>query len=96
MSPLSEAEVDAFVRDGFVRVDHAFTRGQAAAAVASILAGTGVDVSAPLTWPGPVLRVVVGQPAILDPEGEWRGGFTSDDAHLRPVQQAVRAALDSP
>ena len=46
-----------FVRDGFVRVDSAFSAETAAEARAILWAATGCDPDDPTTWTRPVIRL---------------------------------------
>lgn len=57
MNVLSDADLDRFVRDGFVRVDGAFPRDVAAACVDELWAATGADRHRRSTWTAPVVRV---------------------------------------
>jgi hypothetical protein len=54
---LSEAEVEGFVRDGFVRIDQAFPRELADEARAMLWRDTGCDPDDPRTWTRPVVRL---------------------------------------
>ncbi|MCP3139699.1 phytanoyl-CoA dioxygenase family protein [Pyxidicoccus xibeiensis] len=54
---LSPAQLDAFLRDGFVRVDNAFPRALADEARAILWADTGCDPDDPATWTRPVIRL---------------------------------------
>lgn len=56
-SPLSPADIDAFIRDGFVRVDGAFSRDTALAAQAILWQATGCDPHDSSTWTRPVIRL---------------------------------------
>lgn len=61
--PLSQAQLDAFVTDGFVRIDNAFPRELADAARAILWRDTGCDPDDPATWTRPVIRLgQYGQP----------------------------------
>jgi hypothetical protein len=60
-APLSEADIERFVADGFIRLDGAFDRAVAAQVCERLydeirLAHRGFDVDDPATWPAPVLR----------------------------------------
>lgn len=57
MEPLSDAEVAAFIRDGFVRIERAFAREDADAARAILWKDTGCDPDDPSTWTQPVIRL---------------------------------------
>ncbi|POM23830.1 Phytanoyl-CoA dioxygenase (PhyH) [Actinomadura rubteroloni] len=48
-----DAEVDAFIRDGFVRIEGAFPRDVAAGCRAVVWRDLAVDPDDPGTWPGP-------------------------------------------
>ena len=50
-------DVEAFIRDGFVRLPEAFPREVAAAARAILWQDTGCDPDAPSTWTRPVIRL---------------------------------------
>jgi len=54
---LSEAQVAAFVSDGFVRIDNAFPRDLAEQARAILWRDTGCDPDDPRTWTKPVVRL---------------------------------------
>ncbi|WP_421759293.1 phytanoyl-CoA dioxygenase family protein [Devosia sp.] len=54
---LSAAQIDAFVTDGFVRLDAAFPRELADQCRAILWRATGLDPDAPQTWTRPVVRV---------------------------------------
>jgi hypothetical protein len=56
-SPLSPADIDAFIRDGFVRIDGAFSRDTALAAQAILWQAAGCDSDDPSTWTRPVIRL---------------------------------------
>jgi hypothetical protein len=57
MDSLSDARVEEFVRDGFVRLDRAFSREDADAARAILWKDTGCDPEDPSTWTQPVIRL---------------------------------------
>ena len=59
MSPqrLDEAQVRAFVTDGFVRLEHAFARETAEAARSILWRDTGCDPDDPRSWTRPVIRL---------------------------------------
>ena len=57
VSALSPAQIDAFIRDGFVRIDNAFPPSLAEAARAILWAATGCDKDDPATWTQPVVRL---------------------------------------
>ncbi|WP_129648913.1 phytanoyl-CoA dioxygenase family protein [Peristeroidobacter agariperforans] len=54
---LSDAEIASFIRDGFVRVDRAFSRETAAEARTILWRATGCDPDDPSTWTRPVIRL---------------------------------------
>ena len=54
---LSDAQRGQFVRDGFVRIDHAFPSEVAAEARAILWRDTGCDPGDPSTWTRPVIRL---------------------------------------
>ncbi len=53
----THAQIDRFVEDGFVRLDHAFPRELADEARAILWRDTGCDPSDPRTWTKPVVRL---------------------------------------
>lgn len=55
--PLSPADIEQFVRDGFVRLDDAFPRALADAARVILWRETGCDPDDPATWTRPVVRL---------------------------------------
>ncbi|WP_439816683.1 hypothetical protein [Zavarzinia sp. CC-PAN008] len=55
--PLSRDDIEAFVRDGFVRLDGAFPGAVAAAAREILWRDVGCNRDDPATWPGPVVRL---------------------------------------
>lgn len=54
---LTAAQLDAFIADGFVRIDHAFSEDLAAQGRAILWADTGCDPNDPATWTKPVIRL---------------------------------------
>lgn len=54
---LSAAEVDSFIRDGFVRLNRAFSRKTAEQARSILWRATGCDPENPSTWTRPVIRL---------------------------------------
>ncbi|HEV2514628.1 MAG TPA: phytanoyl-CoA dioxygenase family protein [Devosia sp.] len=54
---LSAAQLDAFINDGFVRIDNAFPADLATEARAILWADTGCDPNDPRTWTKPVIRL---------------------------------------
>lgn len=55
--PLSSAQLDSFIADGFVRIDNAFSPELAAEARAILWRDTGANPDAPSTWTKPVVRL---------------------------------------
>jgi len=53
---LGDAQIQAFIRDGFVRIDRAFSRELADEARAILWRDTGCDPDDPATWTKPVIR----------------------------------------
>lgn len=56
-SPLTPADIDTFIRDGFVCIDGAFSRDTALAAQAILWHATGCDPDDPSSWTRPVIRL---------------------------------------
>lgn len=54
---LTAAQLDAFITDGFVRIDNAFSADLAAEARTILWADTGCDPSDTKTWTRPVIRL---------------------------------------
>jgi hypothetical protein len=54
---LSIAQINQFIHDGFVRIDHAFSSSTAAAARDILWKDLGVDRHDPATWTKPVVRL---------------------------------------
>lgn len=54
---LSDAQIDAFIHDGFVRIDGALPKEIAEAAQAILWRDTGCDPNDPSTWTRPVIRL---------------------------------------
>ena len=54
---LSDAEIRQFVRDGFVKIEQAFSRRDADAGRAILWRDTGCDPDDPTTWTKPVIRL---------------------------------------
>ncbi len=54
---LTAAQLDAFITDGFVRIDNAFSADLAAQGRAILWADTGCDPNDPTTWTRPVIRL---------------------------------------
>lgn len=64
---LTPAQIDAFIQDGFVRIDNAFPRILAEEAVAILSRDAGVDPDDPAGWHAPVIRLgQYGQPAFRE------------------------------
>jgi hypothetical protein len=55
--PLSATAIDSFIRDGFVRLNHAFSRDLAAQARTILWRATGCDPEDRSTWTRPVIRL---------------------------------------
>lgn len=67
---LDDADIDNFIRDGFVRIDHAFPRQVANEARAILWRDTGCDPADPATWTRPVIRLdQYGQPPFVAAAG---------------------------
>jgi hypothetical protein len=56
-SQLSDAQVDSFITDGFVRIDGAFPAELAAECRDQLWRDTGLDPARPETWTRPVIRL---------------------------------------
>jgi hypothetical protein len=56
-SPLSDAQLDSFISDGFVRIDNAFSAELACQCRTILWKDTGVDPDDPSTWTRPVIRL---------------------------------------
>lgn len=56
-SALNDAQIDQFIRDGFVRIDNAFSAETAAAAREILWRETGCDPNDRSTWTKPVVRL---------------------------------------
>lgn len=54
---LTDAQIEHFVRDGFVRIDNAFPRELADECRAILWSDTGCDPDDPKTWTRPVIRL---------------------------------------
>ena len=54
---LSPANIDQFITDGFVRIEHAFPTELAAACREKLWLATGLSPDAPATWKKPVVRI---------------------------------------
>ena len=54
---LSTAQIEQFITDGFVRIDEAFPRALADAALAILWNATGCSPDDPATWTQPVIRL---------------------------------------
>jgi hypothetical protein len=55
--PLSDAQLQQFVQDGFVRIDNAFPRALADEGRALLWRDSGCDPDDPATWTKPVIRL---------------------------------------
>lgn len=56
-SAFSEAQISAFITDGFVRIDNAFSQDLADQGRAILWRDTGCDPNDPATWTKPVIRL---------------------------------------
>lgn len=56
-SALTQAQIDSFIADGFVRIDDAFPRDLADQGRAILWRDTGCDPNDPSTWTKPVIRL---------------------------------------
>ena len=54
---LTPAQIEQFISDGFVRIDHAFPRAVADAARSILWQATGCRPDDPATWTQPVIRL---------------------------------------
>lgn len=54
---LSDAQIHAFINDGFIKIDEAFPRALADEARAALWRDTGCDPHDPATWTKPVIRL---------------------------------------
>lgn len=54
---LTPAQIDAFIADGFVRIDNAFPRALAEEAAVTLWRDAGVDPDDPASWRAPVIRL---------------------------------------
>ena len=57
MPALTPAEVDGFINNGFVKIDHAFSRELADECRAILWEATGCNPNNPATWTQPVIRI---------------------------------------
>ena len=57
MRTLSDAQIEQFIRDGFVKIENAFPRNVAAEACALLWRDTGCNPDDPTTWKIPVVRL---------------------------------------
>lgn len=57
IAALSQAQIDAFITDGFVRIDNAFPRELAEQGRAILWQATGCDPDNTATWTRPVIRL---------------------------------------
>lgn len=74
---MEEAEVDRFVRDGFVRIEGAFPRDLADAGRAILWRDTGCDPEDPRSWTKPVIRL-----------GDYPGGPFAEAANTPVLHEA--------
>lgn len=64
---LSSEQLDQYARDGFIRIDDAFTRALADQARAILWNNTGCDPENPSTWTKPVVRLgMYSQPPFIE------------------------------
>lgn len=78
-NPLSPADIDAFITDGFVRLDDAFPRELAEEGRAILSRDLGCDPDDPSTWKEPVVRL---------------GGYADPPFRAAASSERVRGALD--
>jgi len=57
VTPLTPAQIERFVVDGFVRIDDDFPSAVAAACREMLWRATGLAEDRPSTWPQPVIRI---------------------------------------
>src|SRR5690606_38318495 len=76
---LDQAQIDSFITNGFVRIDHAFPRELAEQGRAILWAASGCDPDKPSTWTQPVVRL---------------GNFTQPPFRDAANAPALRAAYD--
>lgn len=57
MNELDESQIERFIEDGFIRLDHAFPREIADAGRELLWRDTGCDPHDPATWTRPVIRL---------------------------------------
>ncbi|MEU7182809.1 MULTISPECIES: phytanoyl-CoA dioxygenase family protein [Streptomyces] len=53
----TDEQIDQFIENGFIRLDHAFSKETAQACRAALWRETGLDPDDPTTWTEPVVRV---------------------------------------
>lgn len=64
---LEREDVARFIRDGFVRIEGAFSRAAAAECCARIAARGGIDLTDPANWDQPVARIIgTGDPVFAE------------------------------
>jgi hypothetical protein len=64
---LEREDVIRFIRDGFLRIPHAFSREAAAACCERIAAGGGIDLNDASSWKQPVARIIgAGDPVFAE------------------------------
>ncbi|MBK1788518.1 phytanoyl-CoA dioxygenase family protein [Prauserella cavernicola] len=76
---LTPAQVEQFVRDGFVRLDRAFPSDVAGQCLDELWAETGCDRNDPATWTRPVIRL---------------GGFATEPFQRAASTTALHTAFD--
>ncbi|UFH53272.1 phytanoyl-CoA dioxygenase family protein [Spirosoma sp. KNUC1025] len=76
---LSDADIDQFIRDGFVRIDGAFPRAVADEGRAILWQETGCDPDDPATWTKPAIRL---------------GGYSQTPFRQAANEPALLAAFD--
>jgi hypothetical protein len=62
---LDDADIVTFIRDGFVRIEGAFSRDAAAECCELVAGRGGIDLASPSTWTEPVVRIVGAGAAIF-------------------------------
>jgi hypothetical protein len=79
---LSSSQIDAFVADGFVRIDDAFPRPLADEARAILWRDTGCDPDEPKSWTKPVIRL-----------GDYAGSLFREAANTTVLTEAYDALV---
>ena len=104
---LTKAQIEQFLRDGFVRIDNAFSREVADEARERLWRESGCDPNDRSTWTQPVIRLAgfgggpfaaaVSTPALHDAYdqlcGEGRWMLRDGLGAYSPVERAIRMAL---